>query len=289
MLIKYRLSEKAVKAEVKETGFVPAVLTSQEVDLSQLPEDGRLRAASLVTCWGDLYGIDLAEVPYSGGRFEFDFLPRTIEDWGGALYQFAKAAQARREAIYENAEKYLENLRGKERDFNPRFYIPAHVDKIAPGLYREILAECDRLTHAQALLDKEQKECKEKQDAAEREEARVDKACREHERATWIAEHGSDYLKRAVEAGYDCQRLYVQERTELERAGFHIIYFENGWTWKERCCPSEKALDMSLAIPESRVVWVTGDPRTYEVEDYAEYEGILIEGFLGEYTLILPV
>lgn len=109
------------------------------------------------------------------------------------------------------------------------------------------------------------------------------------ERATWIAEHGSDFLRRAVEAGYDCQRRYVRERAAVELPLF-LVDFDGHAEWSNRSCPSEQALDRALALRaaglDATVVWLKMDPDHLLSDDTEPREAIVIEGYLGRYTLV---
>ena len=118
----------------------------------------------------------------------------------------------------------------------------------------------------------------------------------EAEKTAWITEHGSDHLKRAHTAGYDCQRLYVIERAALEAPGF-TVDFNDSAEWKSRSCPSTEALDEAeaakeLDLGESSVVWLTEQPNAKRIEtgEYFEIfgatEAVVIEDFLGKYDLV---
>jgi hypothetical protein len=129
-------------------------------------------------------------------------------------------------------------------------------------------------------------------DAAETERKRIAaladaevKAARVADRVAWIATHGSEFLRKACGAGYDCQRRYVIERAALERPGF-VVDFDDRAAWRDRSCPSEAALDLALAVG-GQVVWLTTPG--YEISE-AEYwepcEAVLIRQYLGQYDLI---
>lgn len=119
-------------------------------------------------------------------------------------------------------------------------------------------------------------------------------------RLAWIAASGSDYLKRAVAAGYDCKRYYVIERAASEAPGF-TVDFDDKAEWKNRSCPSEGALNAEdeagrLGLGEPRIVWLTAAPQDRaptpmdeEFEPPDEWEGceaVAISGFLGKYDLV---
>jgi hypothetical protein len=114
------------------------------------------------------------------------------------------------------------------------------------------------------------------------------------DRLAWIKSNGSSRLKKSVAAGYDSQRLYVTERAAVEFPEA-IVDFEGNSDWKSRSLPSEKALDRSIAINESlnegdtltQVVWLTTDEDGNELDE--EYEVVVIQDYLGKYTLLETV
>jgi len=109
------------------------------------------------------------------------------------------------------------------------------------------------------------------------------------DRLAWIESHGSDRLKRGTQAGHNCQRLYVTERASLEYPEFDLDYSEDLST-KDRSCPSINALDELDRYPMGCIVWVKerhdrSDDEYYE-DDYTGEEAIVIERYLGNYTLV---
>ena len=124
---------------------------------------------------------------------------------------------------------------------------------------------------------------------------RAAKEARAAERRAWISEHGSDFLQRAVAAGYNCQRRYVEERCHLELPGFELDW-KNTAKWMDRSCPSEAGFALSLTLQErglgARVVWLTrplyaenGDDDRYDESE--ECEAVVVEGSLGQYLAVL--
>lgn len=109
------------------------------------------------------------------------------------------------------------------------------------------------------------------------------------EKGRWVVDHGSDYLKKAYGAGYDCQRLYVTERAAMEHPGF-VVDFDDLAAWKERSCPSEAALDAAEEVEDScEVVWLTAPPWTvdeYDEEGFEPREALVIGDYLGKYDLV---
>jgi hypothetical protein len=98
-------------------------------------------------------------------------------------------------------------------------------------------------------------------------------------RQAWIDEHGSEHLRRAVAAGYDCTRKYLIERSALEYPGY-VLDFENTAEWRSRSCPNLEALDEQSALLAAHpgvsvdIVWLTAEARDHKVEldEYDEEE-----------------
>jgi hypothetical protein len=119
------------------------------------------------------------------------------------------------------------------------------------------------------------------------------KAAIKADRLGWINQHGSDRLKRAKTGVYNCQRLYIEERVALEFPEFDLDYSDDLST-KDRSCPSVNALNELDRYPQGRIVWVKlrhdrSDDDEYEYEDEDDYNGeeaIVIEDYLGSYTLV---
>jgi hypothetical protein len=161
----------------------------------------------------------------------------------------------------------------------------------------EIIAQLE----ARNKAEKEKREAQEAQEAAnkakreaEREAREAEEAAmreeREKEKRQWIAEFGSDYLKRAVKLGYDCQRQYVTERADKEFPEFDVD-FDYQAEWRSRSCPSEEALELVEDALErgfdAEVVWLTEPTREIEYdEEYEAREAVVVENYLGKYTLV---
>lgn len=114
----------------------------------------------------------------------------------------------------------------------------------------------------------------------------------EKDKIDWINQHGSDYLKRAIANGFDCQRKYVIERAAKEFPDF-IVDFDDSAEWNSRSCPSEKALNEMITLKEkgynANVVWLTRLPNGYDDYDYYDIEpceAVVIRNYLGSYDLI---
>lgn len=122
-------------------------------------------------------------------------------------------------------------------------------------------------------------------DEAERE---AKKAQREADKLSWCEAHGSEHLRSAVAAGYDCQRLYVTERAGVEYPGYTVDFNERS-DWKDRSCPSKAALAEALTV-DGLVVWLTSGTDAREELDYGydfePCEAVVIQKYLDRYRLI---
>lgn len=112
------------------------------------------------------------------------------------------------------------------------------------------------------------------------------------DRLAWIKNHGSDHLKKAIAAGYNCQRKYVEERSAFEFTEFDLD-FDDQLQHRSRSCPSLDALAWLDRFPQGRIVWVearhdrSDDDEDYEDElNYEGEEAIVIENYLGKYDLV---
>lgn len=307
--IRLSVSDEARRAYATRTGHLPGSIDVYNVNLLDLTADER---AALIAVTGATpsgmsdYDYNLAALLTSGSTpvtFEADRVPETGADWAAIAGAYAAArddAQRQQERAKEEEER---QIRERLADFDRQ------LDELE-ALSDEALAERQRKTvhylidlprgrtdeqmrRRDALIARAGSPARRAAEAlaeAERAEAKR----RDAERAAWVAEHGSDYLKRAVGAGYDCQRRYVEERAALEMPGF-LVDFDEQADWRSRACPSEAALDRALALRDDghivEVVWLT---RPVEIDDedaaYGEpfdpREAIVVTGYLGRYTLV---
>jgi hypothetical protein len=135
---------------------------------------------------------------------------------------------------------------------------------------------------------------------AEKDDAeKAAKAAKAEAKLSWCAEFGSDRLRRASAAGYDCGRLYAIERAAKEAPGF-VLDYQNEAEWKNRACPSLAALNAEdaatkLNLGEPQVVWLTKAPVAQKVSDveqdfdeseFEACEAVVIRGYLGALDLV---
>lgn len=232
--------------------------------------------------------------------FRVNSVPATPDEWISALQAnaAARAKQHAREVAAEVAEvarlmpelEALEALSDKELESSRVIYTRTTVYPETKDYDDRVKALAAR-THAahsvrQARERRERDEANDRrrERAAEQEQAAAALAKqREQDRAAWVTAHGSDYLKKAVGAGYDCQQKYVHERAALEHPDYTVDYHDAAG-YRERSCPSEAALDEALRV-HGEVVWLKSHPTT-EDEDFTPCEAVVIHDYLGKYDLI---
>lgn len=192
----------------------------------------------------------------------FDHVPTKDE-----MYEFIIKKYREEREKYEEAKKEFEV---KLNEFNENI-LPKLINEEREKLQKKLLEE---QKEKQKEEEKRQRELKEKKE--------------------WIEKYGSEHLKKAFSQGFDCQRLYIEERAAKEFPGF-ILDFDDDAEWRGRSCPSKQALEEMIELKEkgykANVVWVTWIPADLmgEDEDYYEFEeteAVVIENYVGKYTLI---
>jgi len=138
----------------------------------------------------------------------------------------------------------------------------------------------------QEALIKRARKLFEAQQEAENAQKHAAQGAKEADRLSWIAEHGSAFLKKAVGAGYDCQRRYVGERAAIEHPTAIVDFDDNG-EWKSRSCPSEEALDLALKLG-GEVVWLTrlSHGKDDDGWDFDPCQAVVVRKYLGKYDVI---
>lgn len=296
MKLAFKLAAKVRQAAFAAGREFPSVIEI-DVDPASLPETLRARVAPLL--FGDGGGtanVFKGELRTADNyTWECGVDPSVGVD--GVLAAWADETDARvaqRAALKaENLRQQVENYtRGAERilsgedTYQSQFDVPTEVLKVMCPEAR------DRAERASKIIRQRTAEREERQRQADAKLAAERKAAaeaREAEKVAWIAAHGSDHLRAAVAAGYDCQRLYVTERAAAEFPSFEVD-FAGRSRWERRSCPSEEGLAVSLATKGSRVVWLTEPARKLDDEDEWEpREAVVVEDFLGRYDLVREV
>jgi hypothetical protein len=141
---------------------------------------------------------------------------------------------------------------------------------------------------------------------AESESQELQNKAFEEDKATWVASHGSERLKLAVERGYKANRTYALERAGSEFPDFWVDTAED-MEWNERVDPSKEALDIEIQTrgtietlglddgADTRIVWLTEAPRGVDKkldesgEQFEPQEAVVVTPYLRRYSLALPV
>lgn len=280
MKIRYRLSDATRTALFVETGVTHPADQAVEVDPQALSREDRAFLVGLSSVLSDSVTL---KVPYwLGGEFETPFtFDRIAADLADILPAFRTAHAEGKAAIasaqLERAQRLLSTLQSWDSERAPDY--PSAVFQRTP-LWDELLAAHSATKQRVEAQRAERTEQRRLEVIAEAEEA----ARRDAEKAAWIAEHGSEYLRKAHGAGYDCQRLYVKERGTAEFPDY-VIDFENRADWHSRACPSEKALTEALAVGGT-VVWLTRPPFADDEGYWEAGEAVVVREYLGKYDLI---
>lgn len=312
MRLRLRLSDASRKAALVERGEEIEREHTLDVPLADLSVKARAVLADLSqTRDRDAHQMSVGE-PYAvlpppggGKQYEVDALPQTPAEWESLLVGYA-AAQAEyqrqataateqsdreyREKVTAIAQAYLAGdtacVGPEEKRLMPKFRLNySDLALLPPDTADAIRAEDARRVAKQRGAEAEREERK----AAEREAA-------EQERTDWIAAHGSDHLRAASDAGYDCKRLYVTERAALEHPGY-VVDFDDNAQWRDRSCPSPDALAEELRVTPMlaqgetvEVVWLITPPHSRvddeDDEDWEQCEAVVIQEFLGDYDLV---
>lgn len=318
MKVRIRLSTEYRDTQFVSQGVELPVVVEVEPPIAELSRGSRQTLTSLPQGFGgpaarreQLPTLSLPGYP----EFVAPFLPQNPDGWDRLLAIYASenaARQAKADAQalaksqkdFDNLARQVERaearLQENEMAFGNQVDMESSIrqEQLA-NMRKWRVAGLDEIV-ARAIVASEESKRREAL-AAERtrlykeqvqKEYEAERALLEVERAAWIQEHGSEYLRKACNAGYNCQRMYVTERAALERPGY-IVDFDNNANWKSRACPSEAALDESLRV-EGQVVWLTQTPgrgtedlqNEDEYEVYSECEAVVIRGYLGNYDLL---
>lgn len=120
-------------------------------------------------------------------------------------------------------------------------------------------------------------------------EIRQSKEVLQKERRKWIYAHGSDHLVGLFNSGFDCTKLYLQERADKELVSGFEFDWKCRYKWKSRTWPSDAALDLvediryklgldidgEHKIQEGLTVWLTHWPESCELDE--PREGVVIQ------------
>lgn len=329
--LQYRPSTALVQSHLIATGDkIPSVsietgphsynitTTAIEVNLAELTEAqravvvaaGEIRHESLLAALPGLARISstsgLPSVWFDGAmRHQFDAIP-TVAEWVTAVEKELQAAAAlvveelaaQREWYESKVVKLAVDMAKATKSWPTSIWPIENKDLTTlrnAGIDTSDHDTLMEIWHRETLPAINRKEAEYKEQEAERreqEKARkeAEKAQAEADKLAWCAEHGSAHLAQAVAAGYNCARMYTVERAAKEYPGFTVDFDEN-IDWKDRSCPSPKAL--ALAIKHGgEVVWLTSPAKAtdnneeYFDDDFEPVEAVIVFNFLARYRLI---
>jgi hypothetical protein len=239
-----------------------------------------------------------------GPKFEAAKRPETPEDFESLIFRFADENREYLASVRESENEKLREIARHLEEIDSEETIsaplgrnrpdwgehPSRFENADPDLREEVKALRDRVENR--WIEQQQEKERAHREAKEAERRRL-----HQEKVAWCKEHGSDHLRESVEAGYNCQRMYVLERAAHEFPEY-IADFEDEASWNNRACPSPEALAEAKRV-DGKVVWLTSravaeKPQRlpeYEFDDYGEddfeeTEAVLIQDYLGKYDLI---
>ena len=277
--IEYLLSEAGRKKSLlaggdgKELQVLEADITPELLERATVYQDGQ-------AVWRIGYVATDAKITGT-----YDFSPFRLDVSGDFYAGHKPRIEKKSERVYFDGPQTVESLLAfvKTTEWRQAKKV-TELETLLPekiALWEKAVAE-HKAKAAKAEADRKAREEAEK---AEREQ-------RKKEKVAWAAAHGSDYLKRCVALGYDCQRRYVIERAALEFPDY-TVDFDGLARWKDRACPSEEALaEVARLIEQGHdaiCVWATSPPYKMDNEDWADWddgEAIVVHGYLGKYDLV---
>lgn len=278
MKISYHLDKKFTRETYIATGVSLDAKQTLEIDPVALTPDQRKLllewtrdGGTLTTPVWDKFAGRMEKRIWETSR-QFADVPALLAAWEA---EFSAAYNAAARARIESAKDATQRL--TEYTGHPLSFGRSRPDHRAvyadyPGYNEAVAAAQTAWDAAKAREESEARARREATDAA--------KAALEADKRTWCAgPHASDHLRRAVTAGYDCQRRYATERAAVEYPGY-VVDFDDNFSWKSRSCPSPEALAEAERVG-GEVVWVTDGP-----DVYGEIEAIVIRGYLGGYDLV---
>ena len=236
----WRMTDGALVSAFATTGHMPA----PDQTTTYAAQDATPEQRAAIAAYTPMLYIDLPN-DFPGRTYA---APPTLAE----LAAICAAGYAEREAerkaqTQQRIADACAHLREKIADRHPYTHyptVPLHVvDMAAAGefgldltVYAALLAE-HRAHRDQWLAEfAAEQEAKAAADRAARDAEQEAKRMREIAKQEWIETHGSAHLKRAFNAGYNCQRLYVTERAGMELPGYEVDFDDNA-TWRGRACP----------------------------------------------------
>lgn len=309
MKVEFCLSQEARKRILIEEGRETPEVLSVEVDPATLTREAR---AVLAEIGGASSGKTTLTVPKASGwdgasintgtyYAQTDVLPDMMEAFTADFA--ATKAKVDAEVAANRAKKEMEKAAEQaSQEAKRREMISTLEARIVQGnaefrgmsdaievtsygvqWFRLTALSAESQTHALALRQRQTEAA-----AARQREEEEAAANRDAAKAEWIAAHGSEYLQKAIAAGYNSQRAYVMERAAMELPGY-IVDLRDTARWNERTCPGPDALEEALRV-KGTVVWLTslpGSEHEYPLDSYWEpEEAVVVRKYLGKYDLV---
>lgn len=280
MKLVYHLTKEARTRLFVETGRDPGQAQALEVDPTQLSKNDRAFLAECGFAFDAKVNLSYHdEASYYGSAIKQLELPAIATDPAELLAAYRDARTAGAVRLFAADEARIAKEIASFNNWQDS-RLPAILNT---GLYRDQPRRQEWIAaHATAMArakENEQREAESKRREAAAAEAA--QQARIEERRAWALAHGSPRLRKCVEAGYDCQRLYVFERAALEHPAY-VVDFDDKATWKSRSGPSEAALDEAARVG-GEIIWLTSLPD----EDYVDpCEAVVIREYLGKYDLV---
>lgn len=288
MKLVYHLTQAARQRIFVETGRDPEQVQALEIDPATLSADDRRLLIEIEPTMGDSAQLTLPRWDNGSTYRDHLVLDALATDVAEllAVYRDARASgtatyvEAREAALDSLLQRYAtwDLTRGRPQTLNEGPYIGS------PRLG-------DLRTVYYAVQDRFKERERAVAEAKRADEVRKEAARTQHEqeRAAWVAQHGSPRLRKCLDQGYDCQRLYAIERAAIEYPGY-ILDYNDAARWKDRSGPSEAALDEAARV-SGIVVWLTAEPSAAVGDDpdygvFESCEAVIIREYLGKYDLV---
>ena len=198
----------------------------------------------------------------------------------------------------EGTEAHHVGVRRRRRRLNPFDHDLRDYGHATPELRAEVEGLQERVHTVRGERERRawaEREAREAREAREQDEQEAtEKARQAEEKQAWIDRHGSEHLKEAIAAGYDCRDLYVRERAAIEWPEYEPN-IEKRAKWKRLSSPSPKALAeakrvggrvVRLEIPVSSTPVPEGES---DRDDWDPCEAVIVDGYLDRYHLVKEV
>jgi len=195
--------------------------------------------------------------------------PTDIQCHTWSIIAAANKKASKEAVVLVNLDEEIDAVKGAIKFRSPSEENKALMAAALQKYEEEVRAAKKELNAKRAAYDIKQKE---EADLIAKKEADEEAAKQKelHEIRVWAAEHGSDRLKKGLEAGYSCKKLYFTERGREDLGEGYVLDYDESIKTKDRSCPSLEALEEEARInalyPESsKIVWC---PNGLDEEEY---------------------